>query len=260
VSLRGRSIRRVLASPTRAATVVAALLSGAVATFCNKPSGATAPPGATWPHEPAGWTVLNDYDAHAYNDGGWNSDPGYPISVVDDGTAPLSPTKVWQYKFTQGDQSLCGNGVANVFFDPSSSQASLYFGAWIKLSNPFSFPQDPEIHYVTFFTDSPSGGDLVVDIYADRVFVVDFLSGSVNYDGGAGSFSLGSWHQIEMLWIKGSSFKMWSDGVLRINFVPRASVNVTEIKIAGTWGGCTPPRAPAFDSWAWTDHVHVSRP
>ena len=218
---------------------------------------AAPPPGTTWPNEPAGWTVLNDYDAHAYNDGGWHSDPGYPISVVDDATAPLSPTKVWQYKFAQGDQSACGNGVANVYFDPSSALQHVYFGAWVKLSNPFSFPQDPEIHYVTFFPSS--GGDVVLDIYADRVMIVDFTAGARNIDGPPGSFSLGTWHHIEVL-LDGTVVKMWVDNVLVINDHLGAVLTTVEVKIAGTWGGCTPPLGPAFDSYAWTDHVHVSRP
>src|SRR2546430_15013922 len=55
------------------------------------------PPSTGWPHEPAGYRVITDYDMHALNDGGWlNSYPsqlGSSISLasVAGGPAPAPP-------------------------------------------------------------------------------------------------------------------------------------------------------------------------
>ena len=242
--------------------MVAAALSAAA---CECHSATDRPPGG-WPNAPAGWTVVSDYGMHALNDGGWVN--VYPsditsggVRVITDPTGPLSWT-AWQFYYRQGDNSVCGGSPGTEYFALGAVK-QLYFGFWVKFSSPFSFPPDPEVHAAYAFAQS---GQIVLDMErSGDVYFVNELPGS----GGTSipslrspSWSLGGWHQVEMLFDYAGTVKTWVDGVLTINATGvhyPSDAGFSLVEISPTWGGCG-GGAPAFDSWIWYGHVHVRTP
>ena len=186
---------------------------------------------------------------------------GVAVRVITDPTGPLSWT-AWQFYYRQGDNSICGGSPGTEYFALGAVK-QLYFGFWVKFSSPFSFPPDPEVHAAYAFAQS---GQIVLDMErSGDVYFVNELPGS----GGTSipslrspSWSLGGWHQVEMLFDYAGTVKTWVDGVLTINATGvhyPSDAGFSQIEISPTWGGC-PSGAPAFDSWTWYGHVHVARP
>jgi hypothetical protein len=233
----------------------------------------TAPPppsGGAWPNEPAGWTVVTDYDMHALNDGGWAN--VYPsditsgqVSVVTEATGPVNPTS-WQFYYRAGNTSLCGAAPATEYYAFNATK-QLYYAFWIRFSNPFSFPGDNEVHVVVSFTASGNGSGIVFDMSGagDVYFVNEFAGNGGNsniYASRSPSWSLGGWHQVELLFDYAGTVQAWVDGVLTVNATGvryPSDAGFTQVEISPTWGGCA-GGAPAFDSWIWYNHVRVSRP
>ncbi len=228
------------------------------------------PSGGAWPNEPAGWTVLTDYDMHALNDGGWTN--VYPadiasgqVKVVTDATGPVNPT-AWQFYYRAGNTSLCGAAPATEYYSFGATK-QLYYAFWIKFSNPFSFPGDNEVHVVVSFTASGNGSGIVFDMSGagDVYFVNEFAGNGGNsniYASRSPSWSLGGWHQVELLFDYAGTVRAWVDGVLTVNATGvryPSDAGFTQVEISPTWGGCA-GGAPAFDSWIWYNHVRVSRP
>ena len=250
--------------------MLAAALSGAA---CGTAGVAgTAASGGTWPNAPAGWTVVTDYDTHALNGGGWSSaytsdSTSGQLSVINDPTGPLNTT-AWQFYFQRGNASLCGTSPGTEYYNLPSPTKQLYVGFWIKFTNPFSFPQDPEVHVQVNFTAAGNGSGIVWDMTqsGDVYWVNEFAGNGGNsniYASRSPSWSLGGWHQVEMLFDYAGTAKAWVDGALTVNasgvaYPPDAGFNMVEV--SPTWGGCTPPLAPATDGWIWYNHVHVRTP
>jgi hypothetical protein len=234
-------------------------------------SETAAPSAGPWPNAPAGWTVVTDYDAHALNSGGWvnayaTSITSGQVSVVHDPTGPLNPT-VWQFYYRQGDQRLCGAGPGTEYYNLPATK-HLYLGEWVKFSNPFSFPtvngSDPELHTLYVFAQSGKG-QLVLDMQAngDIRLVSEFGAGTNFYSMASPHWTLGAWHRVEMLLDAAGAATVWMDGVLSINAtgIPYpADAGFNEVQVTGTWGGCIPPNAPAFDSWVWVNHIDIRTP
>ena len=226
-----------------------------------------------WPNEPAGWTVLTDYDMRAVNGGGWasayasDSTTGR-LSITHDPTGPLNTT-AWQFYYAEGNDGLCGSSPGTEYFDFAKPVKQLYRGFWVKFSSPFSFAQDQEVHMAVSFTASYNGSNIVLDMSGpgDVYFVNGFAGNGGNfniYPSRSPSWSLGGWHKVETLFsYTGGIVKAWVDGVLTVNaagvYFPN-DAGFTELQFSPTWGGCLPPLAPAFDSWIWINHVHVSTP
>ena len=258
----GQQTARVTAVGNGHATVVATY--GGVAGSATM--SVTVPSGGAWPNAPVGWTVVSDYDMHALNDGGWvNEYPGSItkglVSVITDPTGPLNST-AWQFYYRQGDSSICGSSPGTEYYALGAVK-QLYFGFWVKFSSPFSFPPDPEVHAAYAFAQS---GQIVLDMErSGDVYFVNELPGS----GGTSipslrspSWSLGGWHQVEMLFDYAGTVKTWVDGVLTINATGvhyPSDAGFSLVEISPTWGGCG-GGAPAFDSWIWYGHVHVRTP
>jgi uncharacterized protein YjdB len=223
--------------------------------------------GGAWPNAPAGWTVVSDYDMHALNDGGWlNSAPSDItsglVSVITDPTGPLNSTS-WQFYFRKGDASICGAAPGTEYYLLGAPK-QLYFGFWVKFSNPFSFPKgDPEVHAAYAFAQS---GQIVLDMASNGdVYFVNEFPGFPNYiipSLRSPSWSIGGWHQVEMLFDYAGTAKTWVDGVLTINATGVRYPNdagFSQVEISPTWGGCV-GETPAFDSKIWYNHVHIRTP
>jgi hypothetical protein len=215
--------------------------------------------------------VVTDYDMHALNDGGWAN--VYPsditsgqVSVVTEATGPVNPTS-WQFYYRGGDAGLCGTAPATEYFELPAPARRLYYAFWIKFSNPFSFPEDNEVHVVVSFTASGNGSGIVFDMSGagDVYFVNEFAGNGGNSRIDAlrsPSWSLGAWHRVELLFDYAGTVKAWVDGTPAVSasgvFYP-ADAGFTQVEISPTWGGCT-SGAPAFDGWVWYNHVRVSVP
>ncbi len=232
-------------------------------------------PSASWPNDPylqgqAGWSLIDDYGMSAFNDSGWfNSnqwqiDSGY-ISVASDPSAPRSPSSVWQFYYKAGTAWLCGSSPGREYF-PFAPVKQLYFGQWIKFSNPFPFPTgDPEVHTSYAFSKDTIAQGIVLDMTADGSLrlVSEYNNVLTNFlPSQSPHWTLGTWHQVEHLYdYNARTAKIWIDGTLSIDAtsVPYpADTGFYIVEGSLDWGGCAPPDNPPYDAWIWLDHAHVT--
>ena len=246
---------------------------------------------ALWPHEPAGWRVLNDYDMHAliaegngtpyvdWQDVGGAGIANGQITVVNDPTAPIGP-KVWQFKYPIG--FAAGSAPATEYLALNPAPASLYTGFWWKPSN--NWQGNPgnvnKLLFVQAGTGA-SGGLLTFQMYGPGAgpFSTRMVGGSfedVSYGENAGSTSplaLGVWHRIEILMNSPTgALEWWVDGVLVGSYtgVPYPSGGFGSgtglgIQFSPTWGGGYldgngNPILKTQNDYFWFDHIHMSRP
>src|SRR5687768_7208358 len=121
-----------------------------IAPPCGVPSSVTAGAGA-WPNEPAGLTVLNDYDfsdsLSTPTDGtplgptGWrvwrNGTIGGGGARVADSSAPQSAPYAFQFSYPVGFPSGRDPAMLECAFAPGQGARELFWGFWWKPSDPF---------------------------------------------------------------------------------------------------------------------------
>jgi hypothetical protein len=223
-----------------------------------------------WPHEPAGMAKISDYGFSKLNDSGWVNE--YPadltnghLTVVNDPTAPVSPSPVAQFYYQQGNTQLCGAAPATetLLF---TSVTTLYIGTWAKFSAGYSFPggtPDGEIHFLYGNPQNPAF--VVVDLRQDGG--VEFVgAGGVDLYSASGLYTVGTWTQVELLmdynantarlWINGQAVSLGGSTAVPVNF-SGGNGGFGKVQVTPTWGGCG-SGSPANDSWLWYDHIRVS--
>ena len=229
------------------------------------------PPPGTWPNEPAGWTVVTDYDMHALNDGGWLN--VYPqdvvngkISIAVDPAAPFSPPSVWQVMYPIGMAS--GSAPATVYYDAAYGQ-ELYMGFWWKPSNPWQDADASGVSKIAFLFAQGGHGQMYIMMYgigSPRRLVVEteFPGDNRNLYPNVNNPdpTLGVWHRIEIYArYSGGIVKWWMDGALvgsytGVTFPSDAGFSTMEF--SPTFGGNGSPKTE--NDYFWYDHVHISRP
>ena len=229
------------------------------------------PPAGTWPNEPAGWTVVTDYDMHALNDGGWLN--VYPqdvvngkISIAVDPAAPFSPPSVWQVMYPIGMAS--GSAPATVYYDAAYGQ-ELYMGFWWKPSNPWQDADASGVSKIAFLFAQGGHGQMYIMMYgigSPRRLVVEteFPGDNRNLYPNVNNPdpTLGVWHRIEIYArYSGGIVKWWMDGALvgsytGVTFPSDAGFSTMEF--SPTFGGNGSPKTE--NDYFWYDHVHISRP
>lgn len=228
------------------------------------------PPGSgTWVHEPSGLPTITDngFDQLVTSDGWgivWN-DNGYG-SIVQDNTAPMSPSNVLQMAYPIGYPG--GAGPANAWhFLPNAKK--LYIGFMWKASNPWQ-GHPSNVNKIMFVFPS-SGGDIYIVMYGPpggpyelRVLpqfagiASDWLRPNVNNV----PVTLGTWHKIEwvMDYSNGSTgtVQWWMDGTMIGNWsgVPFPTGGMSEIKINPTWGGLDDVKQE--NDYFRYDQIHIS--
>ena len=232
------------------------------------------PPPGTWPNEPAGFTVINDYNVGsdfipatdvpiALGLSGWSvfwNSAGNGTAISDAG-APFSPPAVYQVKYPNGWH----DGSAPSTIDlPFPATGELYFGFWWKPSNPWqdhSAGNKLGFYYLTGVND---GMFMLMNSGSHTLQLTTEWGTSRNLppNVAAVALTLGVWHRLEFH-IKPSAnlAEWWVDGTLsgRYTDVSFAAATLNEIKLSPTWGGYT-GEVKAETDYFWYDHLHLSRP
>lgn len=263
---------------TMARLVVLTMLA-AVSTIC----------GATWPNQPAGSTLLSDFDFSAKTGSGWTKvyDGG---AIVNDPTAPVSPPGVLQYTW---NHSAGYGDVSNTnFFFPGGAD-NYYIGFWWKPSNPFTGWQTSQ-NKINLIRNEPDGHIylLMSGPQAGNAYVLNFTTTWRSYSGvsnshlagggtwcdaagicnvfpnaGSGTVTLGAWQLLEYYIQRSTTvtsrngiLRWWLNGKLAGNYTnintPRSLFS--EVQFAPVWDAMETRYPNAVDRH-WFDHVHVAK-
>ncbi|CAI4032533.1 hypothetical protein DNFV4_02963 [Nitrospira tepida] len=241
----------------------------------------------SWPNEPAGSTVINDYNWNSCPGGGWQ--PAYGCgSIKSDSTAPHSPNSVLSFTY---NPSIGGGGG-----DPYIQVNNLsewYTGFWVWMDPNFVGTASQTNKIVAFIQSDGSYFWLEAGAYCDYCYGGPFkphwaLSTRPNqpylnnchlpgYGDCPGTLSLpsptgttitkGVWHRMEV-YAKKSTSDTSRDGILRWWMDGVQQGYLTNVNFGGALAmiNFTPAWAP-FKEEHWThpsewrfDHVRVSAP
>lgn len=242
----------------------------------------TAPCGAqTWPNEPFGSVRLAENPFTFLTPAPWFADPVGGFSIVNNQNDPSSPSALQAY-YPVGHPG--GSGVGNIAFH-TSGRNQMYFGAWIKLDQPFqNHPGGTKVFYVT----GPNGYGhpyYLLLTGPDPVYGLTLVSqGSHALDNrhiasctyvatcnlwGGGGITQGTWHRIE-LYLKQSDTisskngiaMWWVDGKLVADHrnlntdpaYPYGGVHINPVYGGGTGVYKTQP------DYMWFGHMVISQP
>jgi hypothetical protein len=247
------------------------LLVAGLACACSSPADtrsavSSQPSGATWPDEPSGFTVVNDYGWNALNTpGGWaNAAPqdsaSGQVSIVQDATAPLSPPNVLQIFYPVGFAG--GSAPATEYLTQSFSTQALYVGFWWKASNPWQ-NHSSGVNKILFIQDDANSNYVLKMLgpppYHTQVTFEGGSSGNYGENADTTTLTLGQWHKLEMLVDRqGGALKWWMDGKLKGSYVglTYGGAVFNSTSFSPTWGGTGDTKAE--NDYYWIDHVHVS--
>jgi hypothetical protein len=222
------------------------------------------PPTGNWPNAPSSYPLLSDQPFDGMNTLGWGMVFNSGASVVQDATAPASPSNVLQFMYPAG---MAGGTAPGTEYFELNGATHFYSGIWWKPSNPWQ-GHDSNINKIQFLFMGNSQGDMALEMYGSPggpyhiQICMQFLSGDTrcwltpNVNNVA--VTLGKWHQIEWLVDEPSStIKWWLDGQLIGSYsdVVFPSGGLAEYKISPTWGGVGDLKAET--DYYWFDHIVV---
>jgi hypothetical protein len=240
------------------------------------PSPLPGPGNARWPNEPAGLTVLTDWDldqavpaaadATIAGSGGWrvayDLSPGLTRGWAErtgDPGAPLSPPGVYDFVFPAG--MVEGHSPATVYYRLAASE--VYAGFWWKPSAAFDL--GPNGNKIAFLSNGggDAGGQQFLILRRDGLLhVLPEYPGDFRWRGpevNPTPVALGEWHRIEWyVQLSSGTLKWWLDGRLQGSYTDvRNQVRFDMFQLNPTWGGNTGARKRQTDHY-WFDHVRVS--
>jgi hypothetical protein len=257
--------------------VFGALSNGASGTTAIAVTVLPPPPlGGTWPNEPAGFTLVNDYDLGrdpipaTYNaiylglsgwDVQWN--PVGNGSAIADGGAPFSPPAVYQVRYPAG---FAGGSAPSTLALTFPGRSELYFGYWWKPSTPWQ-GHSSGINKISFCIAGNFSNDIIVSMRAIpgagsgppfhvQLYVNGtYLTNNVNDP----TVTLGAWHRIEVYLNEATNAaRLWLDGVPLSDHtsVGLVAVPFDLFELSPTWGGIGDTKTET--DYYWYDHVHLS--
>jgi uncharacterized protein YjdB len=248
---------------------------------------AAPPPPPSGSVEPSGMTPLTERPFSAMIEDSWYFDSGNQtnVSIVQDATAPKSPSSIMQMLFPAG--MIGGIGPNSLERDwTAGTYKTLYVSYWMKVSNNFYGHCGPEITKTIHFwvgDGTVSGNKLYTNIrgcgsaaLSSWVNLQGVVAGG-NFDSGTSAefgpnlgqpatIVRGQWQRYEFVF-KGNTagtadgtLDWWLDGVYvgsysGIQYTPGAATWST-LKWGPTWGGLG-GTVPA-DMYEWMDHFYVS--
>lgn len=237
----------------------------------------------TCPNEPAGFVAVTDWPFNALSGGGW-SDDGGNHAIVTDGSAPTSPTNVYQqtyYVGMPGGISPAGDSFTLPVESPEiyicfDWKPSLNFEGHSSGVNKVIFVSTVATNSVIFMMSGPSAGPFfprfayqTADQGVCNGDLAGFpgICGTFNLDATWYTMSTGAYHKIE-LYMKRSSTKTSANGKVRLHVdgtlvVSTDAMNYEELNwkyvpIVPVWGGVTGTKS-RVDTFSY-DHIRVSVP
>ncbi len=241
---------------------------------------------ASWPNEPAGFQVINDYGFDdpvpvgtniAIDSSGWFITNDGGATRVSDGSAPRSPSYVLRILFPNGFAG--GAAPVTIWYNlPGVRRTELYIGFWLKVSSPWQ-GHSSGINKVAFVTSGGTQHYALMPVlhgsaapyYLEQQIAETGAPENPAYGGWLTQnvanppFTLGVWHRVEMYLKYGTSstsnngiMKQWLDGVLVMNYsdINYADNGIDGWKLNPTWGGVGDTKTE--DDFYDFDHVHTS--
>ncbi len=231
-------------------------------------AGVAGPASIIVTNAPTGWGVINDYDMHAINDGGWNnayaSDIDTGISVISDATAPLSPPAVWQFSYPIGTGG--GTAPATEYLTWAGS-TDVYFGFWWKASNPWQGHSSDVNKIVEFFDNNAFFGSYFYKMvgsgsgpFRTQVTIESDVP-TINYNENQDQtpITLGVWHFCEIVFQRSNgTVRWWLDGKLKGSYsgVHYGGTQFVQAEVYPGWGGTDDTKTE--NDFYWFDHVHIA--
>jgi hypothetical protein len=227
----------------------------------------------TWPHEPAGFTLLTDWAIGALTGSGWGTvnSNGY-ASIITDLTAPVSGLAVGQWRYPIGFGG--GTAPATMYYPLPNAFDEGFVGVAWKPSSPWQ-GHSSLVNKIFFLQSRNSScGNLYMTMYGPPGGPYDLRVapewGNWNWlvpNATNVPVALGAWHKIELYFkynTAGSSngiVRWWMDGTLignytNISFHPSGCFG--EFQLSPTWGGIGGTKTET--DYYWYDHVHLSVP
>ena len=232
-----------------------------------------------WPNEPVGHTLRNDWNCDVLSGSGWADayNGASLMSLVDNQNGPESSPSALQGRFPVGHPG--GNGVGN-FFHNSAAAVEMWYGHWVKHSNPFQ--QHPDGDKICYYVAQNGNQHPFYSLWrGNRIDLV--LQGPVAVDnrhipgvafagtcilvGSVSNWAKGVWKRLEVFLRESSSFtaqngvaRWWVDGVLVGQYT-----NLNTDQVGGFTGAIMNPVygggtqvTKTQEDFIWYDHVRIT--
>jgi uncharacterized protein YjdB len=241
---------------------------------------AIAPPPPGGSVEPPGMTLIADRafnsttSSYGPGEAGWWDSGNGALSIIQDATAPKSPTNVARMTFNGG----MGGGYAPSTLERPVSGTTVYAAAWVKFSPNWQSHLSGVNKMFHFWI---GGGNKLVITAAGyvptgpltaRISLQGIASGGNNNDGGVSGtyesivqFVRGQWHKVEVIAVANAngangSVKLYVDGVLAaqcsgIQF-SSGSPSWSLVSWSPTWGGTGGTVTSTM--YEYLDHFYLS--
>ena len=181
----------------------------------------------SYPNEPAGATVLMDYDADFgnLNDPPWGfiNASSQDFTTVTDATAPVNSNSVGRVRFQPGCCNGTGPGRLETYTGtgrgvPSGTWSRWYVSDWVKFDPAFK-PHACCQKIFEFYMNAGSGAGSWVIVKADPTspnafpvqprFTTEYSSGSNNWSQSNFQIQPGIWYQYEVIVHASGRLQMW---------------------------------------------------
>jgi hypothetical protein len=210
------------------------------------------PPPGSWPHEPSGFTVIEETGWETGVLGKWvlyNQSGDKPITVTNILGSLLGESRALQIGFAAGHSG--GGGTEARWDIPSAQQRSeIYVGYWVQV-NPQWQGHGSGINKMIYLADGGSGGFSAMwyEMYGAGsaplgLYVVNqsgYSPGGFTENVTPVTFTRGVWHQVEIYQKQGSPgiVRVWVNGVLAVDRsdVTTRTGPIDAVTLSGIWGG-----------------------
>lgn len=227
-----------------------------------------APPSSRWPNEPTGFRALLDCGFETplcdgklndpYNAAGLNPAKSslHTVSVVQDPSAPLSPSSVYHSMMNYQVQQ----GGSETHFNTPTQVKEIYVGIWWRSNPDFTangvganktfFIRGPGLNGV-FLWQKPMGSNL------SRLYWTTQMPNNLDQCGGSDIdacfangndvfITPGNWYRIEV-YMKASSCATCRDGAVKWWITPKGGTT----SLAGNYSNFA--YGPIFNEWMWSE-------
>jgi hypothetical protein len=212
-----------------------------------------ASPPLLWPHEPGGFTVIEETGWESGNLGAWyriHQSADKPINVASITNSIIGEAQTLQLDYPAGHT---GGGGTELRYDiaPADRRNEIYVGFYVQV-NPQWQGHDSAINKMVYLHDGGSGfAAMWYEMFGSDSNPLGLYVVNQSGSGPAGmhenvtgvNFTRGQWHHVEIYQKQGASLngivRVWVNGVLAIDRsdVGTQSVPVDNVTISGIWGG-----------------------
>jgi hypothetical protein len=258
-----------------AGTIIAAIPIAIVSAFCaDRPNFPPEPTAHAWPHEPRGFTVIEETGWESGSLRAWypiHQSSDKPISVGTLMSSLVDERRALQIDYPAGH---VGGGGTELRYDiaPEHRGNEIYVGYYVQV-NPQWDGHSSGINKMVYLHDG--GGSFSAmwyEMFGSGSSPLDLYVVNQSGSGPSGmhenvnevTFTRGQWHRVEIYQKQGASgngiIRVWVNGVLAINRsdVDTRSTPVDNITISGIWGGVGDSKAQA--DYMRFDRIRISRP